>query len=413
MFCAKCGKEISDDSRFCPFCGAAIQLPDESHILDAKDSKSVSADHSEVVVKPNSSSSATEKEPASPTVKEAHSRKKKKAPIIIVGMITVIAVIAAIITLMPDETDGAIQTVKSGYLGCYTDVSIERLIDYTFTQYDGIKESDIVWDGGTTNNGNTIVETSCSYGNDQKTAIQFTMLSDDTFKVSAVSDPSAPIDGIDDLMNTLNAMYLSYYMDQSEEATAIDKLNQCSMGAVLCGASKSFSGDREILYQDAFNIDPLDVTAAVYMNLLGSSDDTAAASQSSATSASDSTQDESASSDIEGNWEDSWSGRCIISITKQPNQADNYYSVDITWADDASNYDEWVFEGNFDASTGLLSYSDGRWLSYSDDGTGYLQEGLIEDSLKGELQLDGDSLYWHDFSGMELDTEELEFVRVS
>ena len=29
MYCYKCGKQIPDDSRFCPFCGAEVRMPEE------------------------------------------------------------------------------------------------------------------------------------------------------------------------------------------------------------------------------------------------------------------------------------------------------------------------------------------------------------------------------------------------
>lgn len=35
MFCAKCGREIENDSKFCPYCGANTNINLEKNIVDS------------------------------------------------------------------------------------------------------------------------------------------------------------------------------------------------------------------------------------------------------------------------------------------------------------------------------------------------------------------------------------------
>ena len=121
----------------------------------------------------------------------------------------------------------------------------------------------------------------------------------------------------------------------------------------------------------------------------------------------------SSSVDISGNWQDSWSQRCTMTIV---DEGDSYYSVDITWSSDAWSYDEWVFSGYFDPETETLNYYNGNWYSYADDGTGSLQEGWVMDSMEGCLYLDGDTLYWDDYTsvsmGYDFGSSNMAFIRV-
>lgn len=45
MFCARCGKEIDNDSTFCPFCGQRTDEPVESGVLDGELRETQTADY--------------------------------------------------------------------------------------------------------------------------------------------------------------------------------------------------------------------------------------------------------------------------------------------------------------------------------------------------------------------------------
>ena len=118
--------------------------------------------------------------------------------------------------------------------------------------------------------------------------------------------------------------------------------------------------------------------------------------------------------DIEGEWQDSWSERCSMTIT---NERNDYYSVDVMWASSASEYDNWVFGGYYDYSSGTLSYDQGNWYSYVDDGTGSIQECWILDNMEGCLYLDGNYLFWDDYTassmGYDFGASNMKFERIS
>lgn len=97
--------------------------------------------------------------------------------------------------------------------------------------------------------------------------------------------------------------------------------------------------------------------------------------------------------DLSGDWQDSRSERCSMTITGQEG---NYYTVDVIWASSASEYEEWTFSGYFDQETGILEYSDGNWFSYTEDDSGNLQEGWVLDNMNGQLYLASGTLHWED-----------------
>lgn len=377
MYCMNCGKQIDDDAKFCPYCGSQTAL------AEPKDSAPIQAE-TDAVPKVKVTASAPEKE-------NQPVKSKKKIPILIGGVVVVLVAVVAVIFFGGDGgRDQAIQTVREGYLGAYTDVTVEEIVNYAFTM--DIGGDGVVWDGGTTDDGEMIVEARYTDEGGTENQLQFRMLDEETFRYGGMT-------GLTDLQEAveyLNSIYYVYYMEQvtdEEEADAVvDRLNQFSCGAVLCGASATYEGDRENLYQDAFDMEALPATAANYLGLLDIW---------------------SSSVDISGNWQDSWSQRCTMTIV---DEGDSYYSVDITWSSDAWSYDEWVFSGYFDPETETLNYYNGNWYSYADDGTGSLQEGWVMDSMEGCLYLDGDTLYWDDYTsvsmGYDFGSSNMAFIRV-
>lgn len=118
--------------------------------------------------------------------------------------------------------------------------------------------------------------------------------------------------------------------------------------------------------------------------------------------------------DLAGDWEDSWSERCCMTITAD---GDSHYQVEVSWSSSAADWDEWVFSGYFDPEEGVLSYSDGRWFSYSADESGNIQEGFVLDNMEGLLIYDDGILYWEDFTSPEYNCDfgagNMRFVKVS
>ena len=132
-------------------------------------------------------------------------------------------------------------------------------------------------------------------------------------------------------------------------------------------------------------------------------------------SSADSPSQKPVNSDIlVGDWQDSWSERCCMSITSNSN---NSYTAHVTWASSATQYDEWTFSGIYNAETGILEYYDGMWISHSDDGQGSIQEGIVLDNMEGLLLYENGILYWSDFTSMEYDCDfgsvNMQFTKIS
>lgn len=104
--------------------------------------------------------------------------------------------------------------------------------------------------------------------------------------------------------------------------------------------------------------------------------------------------------DISGDWFDSWSERCCMTITSE---GDNYYTVDVTWSSSAMEYDEWVFSGYYDPSTQKLHYDNGNWYTYIEDpdAPGNIQEGCVLDNMAGYIYLQDNLLYWEDLTSVD------------
>lgn len=149
-----------------------------------------------------------------------------------------------------DSTDKAINTVKNGYLGEYTDITASEFLE----GYYGIMYDEIEWDGGTTDKEKLLVQVKFSDSNEifDPTTIQFTMLDEECFRVTAMVDPSMSTKQPSDVAALLNNAYMQCYVINHEEIVDnfdselafIEKLNNISGTAVLYGASKDYTGDR-------------------------------------------------------------------------------------------------------------------------------------------------------------------------
>ena len=158
--------------------------------------------------------------------------KKSKVLHVIWTLIKTVILIAAVVVLLtygrlpifnktlprddtPDtpvyeDIDDVISMVQNGYLGQYTDVTVRQILD---TNYDAFYDH-TEWDGGTTDSGDVIVEV--QYRNESgakdSVTIQFTMLTEECFKLSGFADTLHPLEENTDLLATMNYNYLIAYI---------------------------------------------------------------------------------------------------------------------------------------------------------------------------------------------------------
>lgn len=99
MYCQKCGKQIEEGSRFCPYCG----------------SKNMSEPEQE-----------REKQQPAPVKKEKKERKKRKAPVMIIAIVVLFILGISIFSGGDSSTskEELIALVQNGYLGNYDTVTI-------------------------------------------------------------------------------------------------------------------------------------------------------------------------------------------------------------------------------------------------------------------------------------------------
>lgn len=154
------------------------------------------------------------------------------------------------------SADGSeyVEVVQSGYLGEYTDITVQELLDGHYS----LVYDTTTWDGGETESGQNIVEVKYqdSEGFWDDTTIQFTMLDEQCFKVSAFVSDLEEIEKATDLLATLNYIYLEQYGvrhpdevgDMLSEQSLMERLDQISGSAVRYGAAKDYEGDRSQLY---------------------------------------------------------------------------------------------------------------------------------------------------------------------
>ena len=175
---------------------------------------------------------------------------KRKRILIAVGAVLLLFIIFIVIS--PDDSPDYISTVKNGYLGEYTDVTVSELLE----DYYGVFYDDLKWDGGTTDNGEHIVAFYAESDNLETTKFQFKMYDDEIFKVNAfvgdgIGDAEFDETTPSDIAALLNFLY-QYNKTKNERSekqleNLNEKMSQISGSAVLYGASKHYSGDRSNL----------------------------------------------------------------------------------------------------------------------------------------------------------------------
>lgn len=212
--------------------------------------------------------------------KFAQKQRSPKAPILrIVGVIALcvvlgFGVLALVDHLSESGTEKNIATVQNGYLGEYTDLTVKEILDSNY----GVMYEASLWDGGTTDSGETIVQVKYFYeGNGIEPAIiRFSMMNQECFKITTFIDPSNPIEKDSDLFAAMNYNYMLAHIghnpamteDKADEYEFVQRLNQISGSAVKYGAAASYNGDRSRLCE-LDNERPLEASAAMLLDNYG------------------------------------------------------------------------------------------------------------------------------------------------
>lgn len=151
---------------------------------------------------------------------------RKKTIAIGGGVAAAILVILVLIAILGNGVDTAVSTVQNGYLGEYTDMTVQEMLD---GYYGLLYENGAQWISGESENqeGVTIVQAEYSSELLGSAIIQFSMLDKQCFKVSAIADPMETITEASDTLALLNKIYVASYearFDETEIAAAEEEL---------------------------------------------------------------------------------------------------------------------------------------------------------------------------------------------
>ena len=177
MYCSKCGKQIEDDARFCPHCGAENQAQETVSPPSSSAAPISKADKPGEVGKPDEPDK-NKSIPAQIQSYEEHTNKwSKKQIITAASVLAVVAVIIVLLTLpLNDDRSKLISLVQNGYLGNYDTVTVKEVLEYSF---DGGE-----WNAGEALNGKSYIVEYKANG----VTIQFSVpeIGANTFTVSGI-----------------------------------------------------------------------------------------------------------------------------------------------------------------------------------------------------------------------------------
>ncbi len=177
-----------------------------------------------------------------------------------------IMVCVSLLFVFTSCSDDPIALVQNGYLGEYTSLTVQEILDGHYKMF----YNTTVWDGGTSDSGEEIVQVQYSdsiFDTEDTVTIQFKVYNFNIFKITAFIDPDYEIIQPSDLAATLNYLYFEQYAvhnremiaDESKVTTFLETLEEISGSAVLYGASSDYSEDRGKLCS-FFNEKPLDMS---------------------------------------------------------------------------------------------------------------------------------------------------------
>lgn len=248
MFCEHCGAQLEEGAVFCQNCGAKV--------------------------------AAEEKQTVNQTVKQAVPSPGKQAPKrkrtgvwkwLLAAACIVVAALAGFL-LFGGEKD-YISLVQNGYLGEYTDATVQEILE-TYFKTDGMT---VEWTGTELDGDPCVGFHAYPEGENLNdgTTILFRLCGKKVFQVADMGG-----NGYDDLEATdiaywLNIYYMDWYVisqagvDSTGEARlpvlqelVQNKLDKVSGTAVLYGASADYSGNRSELYKVAGDSALIDLSAA-------------------------------------------------------------------------------------------------------------------------------------------------------
>ena len=248
MFCEHCGAQLEEGAVFCQNCGAKVAVEEKQTVKQ------------------------TVKQEVPQPVKQAQKRNKTGVWKWILAAAGIVVVALAGFLLLGGEED-YISLVQNGYLGEYTDATVQEIletyfktdgmtVDWTGTELDGVPcvGFHAYPEGENLNDGTTILFRLCGK------------------KVFQVADMGG--NGYDDLEATdiaywLNFYYMNWYVISQAgvgstgearlpvlQELVQNKLDKVSGTAVLYGAPADYSGDRSELYKVAGDSALIDLSAA-------------------------------------------------------------------------------------------------------------------------------------------------------
>ena len=164
-----------------------------------------------------------------------------------------------------------LSTVQNGYLGEYTDMTVKELLDGYYSNFYG----EGIWDSGVTDSGKDIVQVEYSSESLGTATIQFSMLDEECFKITAFEDPLEDVETASDLLAALNKFYVvSYELQYSQEELAEKEkelwayLDTVSASSARYGAASDYTGDRAELYR-LFGDSQLDMSVVELLEAYG------------------------------------------------------------------------------------------------------------------------------------------------
>lgn len=248
MFCEHCGAQLEEGAVFCQNCGAKVE---------AEETQTVKQTVKHEVPQP---------------VKQTQKRNKTGIWKWILAVAGIVAVVLAGFLLFGGEKD-YISLVQNGYLGEYTDATVQEILE-TYFKTDGMT---VEWTGTELDGDPCVGFHAYPEGENLNdgTTILFRICGRKVFQVADMGG-----NGYDDLEATdiaywLNFYYMNWYVisqagaDSTGEARlpvlqelVQNKLDKVSGTAVLYGASADYSGDRSELYKVAGDSALIDLSAA-------------------------------------------------------------------------------------------------------------------------------------------------------
>ena len=244
MFCEHCGAQLEEGAVFCQNCGAKVEAEETQTLKQAVPSPG----------------------------KQAPKRKKTGVWKWILAAAGIVVVALAGFLLLGGEED-YISLVQNGYLGEYTDATVQEILE-TYFKTDGMT---VEWTGTELDGDPCVGFHAYPEGENLNdgTTILFRLCGKKVFQVADMGG-----NGYDDLEATdiaywLNFYYMNWYVISQAgvgstgearlpvlQELVQNKLDKVSGTAVLYGAPADYSGDRSELYKVAGDSALIDLSAA-------------------------------------------------------------------------------------------------------------------------------------------------------